>query len=137
LPYSRATGSTATLDGSKNSLLALAMASLVGSGVAVFWSVCMHFWCLPETDGAYGQFPFANPIVIWFSGFSGFIAWLLTFCVSAFTLRRAPITSSFLCILGAALVTITVATPFLGFIGTLASIPVTLGGLVCFHLKYR
>lgn len=124
-------------DESVNGLLALAVASLIGSAVVAAWGVCMVTWSLPETDGAYGSIPFTNPIVYPVYGVFVLFAWIATFIVTIFTLRHAPLGASFLCTMGAALVTITVATPFFGFLGVLAAVPVTFAGLVYLRLKYR
>lgn len=122
---------------SVNGLLALAVASLIGSAVVAAWGICMVTWSLPETDGAYGEIPFTNPVVYPVYGFFVLFAWIATFIVTIFTLRHAPLGASFLCTMGAALVTITVATPFFGFRGALAAFPVTFAGLVYLRLKYR
>ncbi|MDP6520064.1 MAG: hypothetical protein QF599_03605 [Planctomycetota bacterium] len=116
--------------GTVKRLFALALACLVGSCVAGAWAVCMVTWTLPETDSAHGQPPFASPFVSTVA--APFIggAWLLTFGASALMLRRAPVGASFAICLAVALVTITVATPFLGFPGALLSVPVTLGVIV-------
>lgn len=129
-------GPDAPAEHGRNGLLALALASFVGSGVAIFWAVCMFTWSLPETDGAYGTVPFTNPFVFVVSGMFLTAAWLVTFCASVFTLRHAPLTSSFLRTLLAALVTMTIATPLFALEGALLSLPVTIGCMVYYRRKF-
>ncbi|MDP6409992.1 MAG: hypothetical protein QGI46_11495 [Planctomycetota bacterium] len=74
-----------------NSVLALALASLCGSGIAGVWAVCMVTWTLPETDGAHGQAPFASPAVYPVLGVFVFGAWILTLAASSLCLRRADL----------------------------------------------
>ena len=123
--------------GRKNSLLSLAACSLLGSGIAAAWGLCMVTWTLPETDLAYGQAPpFGDPFVLTVLLILAGIAGAVTFVASAFTMRHAPLIRSFLGVLLAALVTITVATPLFDFRGTAASVPVVVAALIYCRLKY-
>ena len=97
----------------------------------------MVTWSLPETDLAHGMTPFEDPFVAAVMWPFILCAWLLTLLVSAFALRHAPLLPSFLLTLGLALATMTIATPFLGFTGTLAAVPVAVGALLYCRKKHR
>lgn len=110
----------------RNGLGVLAGLTLVGSLVVAAWSVCMFTWTLPETDGAYGQAPFADPFVVPVMLVFVGAAWVIAFPFAWWLLRSARLVPSMAVVTGVACLAVAVFTPQFRFSGALTSFPAML-----------
>ncbi len=97
-------------------LLAFGLAFLF----AITWVIVMTF-SLPSTDGAYGQMPFADPLVFPIMSMFAGIAAVFTFPFLYFTFRSRSFPRAPLVLAGIVMAVILVVTPIqpaLGFLGS-------------------
>lgn len=121
-------------------LTMLALAFGLSFTFAVIW-VCLMTWTLPPTDGAYGQAPFADSLVLPIMSIIASVVALITYPFLYFALRdrrfpRAPALLAMVVV--GEIVLITPINAWLGFVGSFAAY---LGGLavarVCSPLNVR
>lgn len=98
----------------------LLLAFVLSFGFAILW-VCIMTWSLPPTDGAYGQAPFGDSLVLPITSIFASVAALITYPFLYFTLRdrRFPHAPALLAIV--VIGEIVIITPIdagLGFVGS-------------------
>ncbi|MCC7461582.1 MAG: hypothetical protein IT480_03865, partial [Gammaproteobacteria bacterium] len=112
-----------------NALELLVVSEACAFAFAIVYTVVFTL-ALPPTDGAYGQAPFADPLVITImsmvAGVAGLAAWPFVY----FTLRRRNLVQGLLRAGGLTLAWIILVTPQSGLAGMFGSFPVFVVGLL-------
>ena len=98
---------------------------------AVTWVTVMTK-SLPRTDGAYGQAPFADPLVLPIMSMFAAIAALFTYPFLYSTLKESQLPKAILVLASIVIIEIVVVTPFnaaIGFVGSFVAYLIGLGSV--------
>lgn len=121
---------------SKNDAVTLFLLAVLGAFVVAVVFVVAHQYSLPPTDGAFGQAPFQDPLVVPVMLVGVMVGAIAAFPFALWLLRRVDLWRSFVVVLLSTLVGVLLVTPSLGFLGVPAGFLAMVGGMLfCRHRR--